>query len=410
MGYFKDTIRGISWMGGLRVSTRVIAFAKIAILARLLTPSEFGIFGIASLVLILLETITETGINIFLIQEKADLDDYVDTSWIVSIARGIFISLFLFLVTPLIAIFFKSPESRNILYLICLVPLVRGFINPAIVRFQKDLHFGKEFVSQFSIFTFDTLVAVWFAFVTRSAISLVFGLLAGAALELFISFVFISPKPKIRFEPAKVKKVVGRGKWLTLSGIFNYLFENVDDAAVGRLLNTSSLGLYQVAYKVSTLPITEIANVVIKVTLPIYVRISGDLDRLKRAFLKTLVVVTLITLPIGAILLIFTEPMVLLAFGEKWVGIIPIIKVLSFFGVVRAISATSYPLFLALKKQEYITVITLIGILGLVIPLIPLINALGTLGGAISALIGAIVMIPAVSWYTFKVLKNNVKE
>ena len=106
MGYFKDTLRGVSWMGGLRLSTRVIAFAKIAILARILTPAQFGLFGIALLVLALLENLTETGINIFLIQEKAKLEKYNDTVWLVSIIRGTLISLTIFFLLNNLLIFY----------------------------------------------------------------------------------------------------------------------------------------------------------------------------------------------------------------------------------------------------------------------------------------------------------------
>jgi len=93
-------------MGGLRVSTRLLAFVKIAILARILTPSQFGLFGIALLVLAFLETMTESGINIFLIQEKAKLERYNDTAWLVSIFRGLLISLIIFLSADAISSFF----------------------------------------------------------------------------------------------------------------------------------------------------------------------------------------------------------------------------------------------------------------------------------------------------------------
>ena len=130
MGYLKDTIKGVSWMAALRGATRITAFIKIAVLARLRTSLEFGIFGIASFVLAFLEIITETGINIFFIQEKAGLEKYNNTAWVVSIARGILISLMLLISTPFVSLFFRTPVSRTILLLISLVPFIRGFINP----------------------------------------------------------------------------------------------------------------------------------------------------------------------------------------------------------------------------------------------------------------------------------------
>src|SRR5512146_132535 len=107
MGYFKDTLRGISWMTALRGLMRGLAVIKIAILARILSPSQFGNYGIALLVLGFLEVLTETGINIFLIQKKDDTQKYLDSAWVVSIIRGILISGLILLASPYVASFFN---------------------------------------------------------------------------------------------------------------------------------------------------------------------------------------------------------------------------------------------------------------------------------------------------------------
>src|SRR3990172_12131370 len=108
MGFYKDTIKGISWMGSLRGVMRSMSFVRLAILARILTPAQFGVFGIASLILSFLEIVTETGINVFLVQQKDDIDEYINTSWVVSITRGILISLIILILAPTISTFFGS--------------------------------------------------------------------------------------------------------------------------------------------------------------------------------------------------------------------------------------------------------------------------------------------------------------
>lgn len=392
-------------MGGLRGTTRALAFIKILILARILSPNEFGLFGIAMLFLSLLEIISETGVNIFLIQEGDDIDSFIDTAWIVSIARGTLIALVLFLLSPTISRFFNSPQSLNVLLLISLAPLIRGFINPAVVKFQKNLLFAKEFIFRLIIYFLDALVAILTALATHSAVSLVYGLLAGAVFEVCASHLFIRPGPKLRFVKNKLNLIIKRGKWVTFAGIFNYLFENIDDAVVGRLLNTAYLGTYQMAYKVSSLPMTEVSDVIQKVTFPVYSKITQDKERLKKAFIKSLLVTTLIVIPIGIILFFFPEKVVLILLGPKWLSAVSVIKVLSFFGVVRAITETTYPLFLSLKKQKYVSLITLISIMGLVITIIPMVKSYGIVGAGISGLIGSILAIPVVIYLILKVFK-----
>ncbi|MCX6705670.1 MAG: oligosaccharide flippase family protein, partial [Candidatus Woesebacteria bacterium] len=255
------------------------------------------------------------------------------------------------------------------------------------------------------IYFFDASVAISIALIIHSALSLVYGLLAGALFEVFASHLFVRPNPKLKFVKDKLKLIINRGKWVTFAGIFNYLFENIDDAVVGRILNTTYLGTYQMAYKVSSLPMTEVSDVIQKVTFPVYSRMADDKERLKRAFIKSLLATTLIVLPIGIMLFFFSQEVVLILLGPKWLSVIPVVKVLSFFGVVRAITETTYPLFLSLKKQKYVSLITLFSIFGLVITIFPLVKNFDIVGAGLSSLTGALFAIPITVYLLNKVFK-----
>lgn len=407
MGYTKDTIRGVGWVGALRLITRIVSFARIAILARLLSPVQFGVFGIAMLVTALLEVFTETGVNVILVQEKKDIKEYIDSAWIVSIIRGIIISIVIFFSAAFVSGFFRSPDSIFLIQLISIVPLIRGFINPSSVKFQKDLEFHKEFWYRFVIFSFDAIVAIVFAYITKSAISLVFGLLAGVVVEVILSFLVVKPIPHLHFNKEYVSRIFHRGKWITLSSIFNYLYHNADNIVVGRILGTSSLGLYEMAYKISILPITEIADVVQKVVFPVFTKISEDRERLKKAFTKTLFFVSALSVPLGMLIFLFAKEIVLLLLGDQWISIIPVLRILSIFGVIRAISGSSSALFLSVSKQEYVTIATFVSISGLLVTIIPLVLRFGMLGAGIAALIGTLISFPIFIFYSFKILYEN---
>jgi len=167
MGYKKIAFFGISWMMSLNIITGVFSVLKIAIIARLLSPADFGIFGIALLSLSLLELLTETGLNVVLIQSKNDLSRFLDSAWIVSMIRGVLITLALIGLSPLIARFFNSPQSLSILLLISMAPLLRGFINPSEVIFQKELRFKSEFFFRIAIFALDTIVSIILVILTN---------------------------------------------------------------------------------------------------------------------------------------------------------------------------------------------------------------------------------------------------
>lgn len=406
MGYTKDAIKGISWIAALRVSTRAITLVRIAILARLLTPSQFGVFGIASLILAFLEVLTETGINVFLIQEEKEVK-YFNSAWLVSIVRGIVLTLIIIFLTPLIISFFNAPEAYTVLLLIALVPFVRGFINPAIITLQKELQFKKEFYFRLIIFLFDSSIVSLTAFVSRNPLSFVWGIMAGALLEVILSFIFIRPTPRINIEGEKIKKIIHRGKWVTLSGIFTYLAQEGDNLVVGKFLGTGSLGIYQNAYKLSTLPISEITDVISKVVFPVYTKIARDRRRLLSAFRKTLLINSFAVIILSMILFILAEPIILALLGNRWEAAIPVVRILSIYGALRAIFGSVSPLYLAVGKQEYVASMTFARVLGLVIAIIPLTLQYGLIGAGYAALFSVFIEIPIIIFYTVKVFKTH---
>lgn len=409
MGFKKDALNGITWIGILRFATKSIGFLEALILARILAPEQFGAYGIALLALGLLEVITESGVNIVLVQER-EIDVHINSAWIVSIARGMLIALLLFTGAPLVSNFFHTTESLPLLKLISLVPLIRGFINPAIVKFQKELLFRRDFGFRFVILFIDTIVSIFLTYLTRNPIGIIIGLLAGVLTELGLSFIVVSPKPKLAFEIKYIKKIFHRGKWVTFSSIFDYLFHNADNIAIGRIMGATALGFYQLAYSIAAMPLIEIGRVFVHVTVPILIKISHDTNRLKSAYLKTVVSITVLTLPF-ALLFASTPQIFVLLLGSKWSAITAAVPILSVLGFVKSVSLSSTALFLSANKQEYTTIITMINITGLLISIIPLVLAYGIFGAGLSAVIGSLLAVPFILYYTHRIftLSDNKK-
>ncbi|MEK7502573.1 MAG: lipopolysaccharide biosynthesis protein [Patescibacteria group bacterium] len=405
MGYTKDVVRGVSWISILRILTRIITFVRLAVLGRLLTPVQFGFFGIASLLLSLLEILTETGINVFLIQHKGKIKEYINSAWAISILRGIILGSVIFLLAKPIASFFEAPGVYNIITLMSVVPFVRGFINPAIVSFQKELLFRKEFQLRFVIFFIDCLVSIVVGFVTKSAISFIYGLIASALLEVVLSYILIPVWPKLKFEYLKIKYVMSRGWWVTLTGIFSYISDNGDNIIIGKIIDTSALGIYQVAYKFSTLPISEIADVVSKVIFPVYVKFSNDKSRLLSAFLKVLVTTSIAACVLGLFIFIFAKEIILLFMGSQWIQAVPVVQVLIFYGIIRTILGNFTSVFLSVGRQDYVARMTFFRVIGLTITIVPLVIFFGLVGAGYSVLISVFFEIPVVIYFSYKVFK-----
>lgn len=410
MGYKRDTLRGVSWLGAFRVVTRAMSFIRTAIVARVLTPGDFGLFGVASLTLSLIEVFTETGINIFLIQQKDDADKFINTAWIVSIIRGCVIASLIYFFAPTISSFFHSSHAEILVRWMALVPLVRGFINPSVAMFIKDLEFHREFIYRTLQFAVESLATLFFVLVRHDALSLVFGLICGALFEAGLSFIMAHPRPRLKFEKHLFAKVLHYGKWLTAAGIFDYLYQNADNIVVGRILGPTSLGFYSMAYRVSSVPISEFSDVFSRATFPVYAKISDDRGRLLKAFYKSLAMTTLLVLPVGFVFLFFPEFIVRILLGEQWLPVASVLRILALFGVLRAISNLATGLFYSIHRQDVVTKTTFISLLGLLIPIVPLVSIWGIWGAAVSALIGTIVAYPVIIYYLYLLFYKQSKS
>lgn len=406
MGYSKDAIKGVSWITLYRVLTRGITFIRLAILGRLLNPIQFGYFGIATLVLSFLEILTETGVNVFIIQEKNQIKDHLNSAWLVSIIRGIILALLIYLLAPLISQFFNAKEAYSTIILISLVPFIRGFINPAIIIYQKDLLFNKEFKLRTTLFLIDAMITIIVAYFTKNATSFAFGLIASAILELIMSYYIIRPWPEFKFELHKIKHIFRHGKWVTLTGIFSYFADNGDNIAVGKLLGSDTLGIYQVAYKFSTLPISEITNVVNQVIFPVYSKFSNDKKRLLRAFMQVTLISSLAAILLGFIIYIFAKELITFTMGKQWLNAVAPIQILAIYGILRAIFGNFAPLFLSIKKQNYVAQMTFFRVLILLTTVIPLILYYGIVGAGYAMLLSIFVEIPVILYFFYKIFKK----
>lgn len=401
MGYKKDIFRGISWLGAFRIVTRGMSFVRTAIIARILSPSDFGLFGIATLTLSFIEVFTETGINIFLIQQKDKADDYINTAWIVSILRGCLIALLIFTFAPFISSFFHAKDSLLLVRLMAIVPFVRGFINPSVAKFIKDLEFHKEFYYRTAIFGIESLATLILVLTMHTATALVYATIIGAVFEVVLSFFLAVPRPIFAFDKRQFKKVIHYGKWLTLAGIFDYLYQNIDNLIVGRMLGTAPLGFYSMAYKISSVPISEFSDVFSKATFPVYSKIAHDKKRLLTAFYKSVGATSLLVLPIGIVFYAVPSLIVEVLLGSKWLLVAPVLKYLALFGVLRAISNLANGFFYSLHRQDIVTITTFCSLAGIAIPLVPLVLLWGIKGAAISALIGSIVAYPVNIYFIY---------
>jgi O-antigen/teichoic acid export membrane protein len=393
-------VRSGLWNLGLRICIRTLTLIQTFILARLLLPEDFGLFGLAILVLHGLEMFSQTGFETALIQKQGDTRSYLDTAWCIQVIRALITTIVLLALSQPAAIFFEEPNLKTLLQALAFGQLIGGFINIGTVYFQKELDFSKVFLLQFTVAVSSLLIGIIAAYCLRNAWALIITSLFGIALQVFLSYMVHPFRPRLKFEGAKARELFQFGGWMTVATILKFFLMKGDDIVVGKILGSTPLAFYQMAYRISQSPSTEVGTVISQIVFPAYSIIQTDRNRLKRTWLQTLQMTTLITLPLAAGILISASPFVAVVLGERWVAIVPATKVLCVLGAVKSVEYAS--LFKAVGRPQLIVKISAVRLGILVMLIYPLTVKFNIVGAGLAVLIATLAVNP---WWLLAALR-----
>jgi O-antigen/teichoic acid export membrane protein len=388
---FQRVTKAGLWVFALRMLENVLRFARLVIVARLLAPHDFGVFGIALLAMSALETFSQTGFQAALVQKKGDVAPYLNNAWTVSIIRGISLFGILFLGAPYIAFFFNNLEATPVIRVIGASLLVGGFTNSGIVYFQKELEFGKQSLYRLSMTIADFVVVFIAALILRNVWALVYGLLAGSFAGVAASYVIHPYRPHLILDMAKTRELFGFGRWVLGSAVLVFLITQGDDAFVGKFLGVTMLGFYQMAYRISNIPATEITHVISQVTFPAYAKMQDDLSRLREAYVRVLQLTVFLSGPIAGIIFVLAPDFTGIFLGEQWLPMVPTMQVLVLWGFIRSVGATTGPIFSAIGKPEISTKLQFLLLILLGIIIYPFSMTWGIFGTSLAVLLATLV-------------------
>jgi len=342
--------------------------------------------GIALLVMSTVDTFSQTGFQAALIQRKDDVSDYLSSAWTVGVLRGFALFALLFLTAPFAASFFEAPQAKFIVRIVAFSLLFEGFTNIGVIYFQRELKFHKQFVYRVTGTLADFIVAISAALILRNVWALVFGLLAGNVVRLVMSYVLHPFRPHLCFESGTLKDLFGYGKWVFCSAAVVFLVTQGDDVLVGKLLGVTMLGFYQIAYRISSTPATEISHIAAQVTFPALSTLQDDLTSLRKAYLRVLQMTVFLSVIVVIVILGLGGEITVFFLGEKWLPIVPAMQILVIAGLFRAIAASAGYLFYAVGKPRLDTRLQVFRLSILAVSIYPLTKQLGIAGSALAVL------------------------
>jgi O-antigen/teichoic acid export membrane protein len=348
----QKTARASAWLLVLRVSERLLNASRTLVLAKLLAPADFGLFGVAALVLAALDYFTFRGTGSALIKLQGDIKPYLNTAWTIQVVRGLAVAALLIAGAPLISWFFDSPEATDVVRVVAITVAISGLANIGIVYFDRDLEFQNRFVLRMAYALSAAITGIILAFVLRSVWALVFAEVAGRTVRVLATYYLHSYRPRFQVDRARLGELADFGKWVFGVNLLRYTSEQLDRFLIGRVLGVGSLGYYAMADQITDGTVRQAAGVVGQVAFPVYSRLQEDKQKFKRAYLRVLQMAAVTAFPFAALFFAASALLVEAVLHEKWLPAAPVLELLAVWGVLRTIVSNQGPAFYAMGRPD----------------------------------------------------------
>jgi len=347
---------GIAWMTAARMGVRFLGLLSTLVLARLLTPADFGLIALAMSVVKLVETLSEFGFEMPLIQKRDATRDDFDTAWTLNVMLAGIICTLIAVAAPFAASFYSEPRIEAILYFVAAGHFFLAFQNIGTVQFRRQLDFKRDFALQVAQKVCMVAVAIPLAFAVRSYWALVGGIVAGNVAAVIVSYAFLPYRP--RFCLKSWRTLFGFSKWIQVSSMLRYLRDRGFVLVMGRALDAGSVGLFSVAKEIGSVANETLIGPINRAVFPGYSRLANDAERLRDAYKSTLGLIALLAVPASTGLAAISNLLVPVALGPQWQTAAPLLTLLALGGATRALSASTASVLYATgqPRQQTLTV------------------------------------------------------
>lgn len=338
MSLSEKAFSGFIWTFVSRLGTRLSIFIIGIILARLLTPADFGLIAILSVFFSISSSLVDSGFTQALIREKEITQKSKTTVFYINIIISLTLYIILWFCAPLIATFFDQPK---LIWLTRVMALDIIFSALSIVQrasFTQQLRFKLLSAVDISVSIITGVVAIVLAYLDFGVWALAIKYFI-SSLFIFVIFYSINPwLPTGFIDKASFNRLFGFGSKLLLTGQINIIFNNAYNIIIGKIYSASLLGFYDRAYMFYRQSITTVLIAVQQVTYPVLSKINTDRARLKEAQIKLLNLNAFVILPITIILIFGAESIIIFFLGEKWKDSASFLQILSFSGFTAHLS------------------------------------------------------------------------
>lgn len=361
----KKVLHGIKWQFLTNLSAEGIYFVNGIILARILSPKEFGIYGLALVLSNFVYMFWNLGFNSSIIQKKKITDADLDTAFTICLLMGITCFFIVYFSASYMALFFMEPSVKPIARILGLTFLIYSFDRVPSAILSRDFHFKKlSVVNTYNAVAYS-IIAIPLAFLGYGALSFAWGIVGGVLImtiyRIYWGNKLFSWRPKLRIAKHSLRDLLGFGVFITLENMVNYFLGNLQRIITGRFLGPTELGFLNRAYSMSTLPLLKVHSNVSAVLLPAFSNIQEKREVMQNWLKKFNFFTYLIVTPPIFFFIFFSNDLIIGLFGKQWAPSASLLVWLSFSvllgtpaiyatNILRAIGKPQLPFYISLGR------------------------------------------------------------
>lgn len=324
-----DAKRSVLWSGVQNIANQGIHFVITVIIARILTPEDYGLVAMLTIFFALAQAFIDSGLSGALIQKKECTEKDYNSVFVFSLVVSTVLYLILFFCAPLIASLFKNDllVTLSRVYLFSLVINAIGIVPMTI------MHKGLKF-KQFAFITtviniFSGVVAIIAAYCGFAYWALVVQMMITSVLSTISYYIITKWKPSLKFSIDSFQAMISFGFPVMLTSIVSAIYNNVYSLVIGAKYQSKELGLYNRAYSFSSIVPTTFSNFTMRAMFPVLTRIQDDTIQLKQKVLDMLHLSLYVVVPVNVYLIFNCNDVIKIVLGEKWLELSPYLTILS---------------------------------------------------------------------------------
>ena len=328
------TLAGLFWSLSEKVGIQFVQFIVVIFLARLLSPEQFGLIGMLSLFIALAQTFLDSGFGAALIQKTnaTHLDEC--SIFYFNIFVGVLLSLVLFFAAPLIAAFYNQPSLTGLTRFLSLNILINAFGLIQTTLLARALQFKTQIKANLFAVAASGVVGVGAALLGFGVWSLAIQSVSNTLFRTVALWMICNWRPSLSFSLTSLRGMFGFGSRLLAASLIGTFFDNLYQVFIGKVFSAASLGYYTRALSMRRMAIDITGEALSRVMYPALASVQNDVERLKRAYRKSMSLVTFIHFPLMIGLIVVARPLIILIFSAKWEASVPFFQLMCVAGLL----------------------------------------------------------------------------